>query len=89
MIILKVDIRGIDVSEETARERQARVAKAGGRWEDYVRLFINEKLQGTGVEVIVGKGEEEVKKRSQRLWKMLSVPLKASTIQESAWGISI
>jgi len=86
MIIVKVDIRGIDLDEETVKERQARVVKAGGRWEDYVRLLLNEKLQGTGVEVIVGKGEEEIKRRSQRLWKMLSIPLKASTIQESAWG---
>jgi len=74
------------LNEETARERQSRVVKAGGRWEDYVRLFLNEKLQGTGVEVIFGKGEEEIKKRSSRLWKMLSMPIKASTIQESVWG---
>jgi len=74
------------LAEETVKERQARVQKAGGDWEEYVRLFLNEKLQGTGMEVIVGKGEEEVKKRSLRLWKMLSIPIKASTIQESVWG---
>jgi len=74
------------LSEETARERQVRVVKAGGRWEDYVRLFLNERLQTKNVEVIVGKGEEEIKKRSLRLWKMLSLPVKASTIQESVWG---
>jgi len=62
------------------------VVKAGGKWEDYVRLFLSEKLQSTGIEVIVGKGEEEIKKRSLRLWKMLSIPIKASTIQESIWG---
>jgi len=76
----------MSLSEETARERQSRVAKAGGKWEDYVRLFLNEKLHGTGVEVIFGKGEEEIKKRSIRLWKMLSMPIKASTVQESVWG---
>jgi len=74
------------LSEETVRERQTRVVKAGGKWEDYVRFFLSEKLQGTGIEVIVGKGEEEIKKRSLRLWKMLSIPIKASTIQESIWG---
>ena len=74
------------MGEETARERQTRVVKAGGRWEDYVRFFLSEKLQGTGIEVMVGKGEEEIKKRSLRLWKMLSIPIKASTIQESIWG---
>jgi len=74
------------LNEETARERQSRVAKAGGKWEDYVKLFLNEKLQGTDLEVIYGKGEEEVKKRSLRLWKMLSMPIKASTIQEAVWG---
>ena len=76
----------MSLSEETARERQSRVAKAGGKWEDYVRLFLNEKLHGTGVEVIFGKGEEEIKKRSIRLWKILSIPIKASTVQESVWG---
>jgi len=86
MIILKVDILGISLSEETVRERQVRVVKAGGRWEDYVKLFLNEKLQATGIEVIAGKGEEEVKKRSLRLWKMLSMPIKTSTIQETVWG---
>ncbi len=76
----------IRLSEETARERQTRVVKAGGKWEDYVRSFLSEKLQDTGIEVIVGKGEEEIKKRSLRPWKMLSIPIKASTIQESIWG---
>ena len=76
----------VKLTEETARERQTRVVKAGGKWEDYVRFFLSEKLQGTGIEVIVGKGEEEIKKRSLRLWKMLSIPIKASTIHESIWG---
>lgn len=76
----------VRLSEETARERQTRVVKAGGKWEDYVKSFLSEKLQGTDIEVIVGKGEEEIKKRSLRLWKMLSIPIKASTIQESIWG---
>ncbi len=76
----------MSLSEETSRERQSRVARAGGRWEDYVKLFLNEKLHGTSVEVIFGKSEEEVKKRSIRLWKMLSMPIKASTVQESVWG---
>jgi len=76
----------VRLSEETARERQTRVVKAGGKWEDYVRFFLSEKLQSTGIEIIVGKGEEEIKKRSLRLWKMLSIPIKASTIQESIWG---
>ncbi len=77
---------GMNLKEETARERQTRVVKAGGDWEEYVKLFLNERLQGTDVEVIVGKTEEEVKKRSSRLWKTLSMPVKASTIQESVWG---
>jgi len=28
----------VRLSEETARERQTRVVKAGGKWEDYVKL---------------------------------------------------
>jgi hypothetical protein len=77
---------GVDLPEETVRERQIRVQKAGGDWEEYVRLYLNEKLKGTDMEVIVGKDEEVVKRRSKRLWKMLSMPIKASTVQESAWG---
>ncbi len=76
--------KGLD--EETVRERQTRVVKAGQNWEEYVRLFLNEKLQGTSIEVIVGKREEEIKERSRTLWKMLSIPLKVSTIRESVWG---
>lgn len=72
--------------EETVAERQSRVVRAGGKWEDYVRLFLNEKLQGTGIEVIFGKNEQEVKKRSTTLWKMLSIPLLASPTEKSVWG---
>jgi len=75
---------GID--KETIRERQRRVTLSGGRWEEYVKLFLNEKLQGTDIEVIYGKSEEEIKGRSLTLWRMLSLPLKASTVQESVWG---
>jgi len=76
----------MSIDQESVRARQARVQKAGGDWEEHVRLFLNEKLQDKGIEVIVGKKEEEVKRRSLRLWKMLSIPTKASTIQESVWG---
>lgn len=74
------------IDEETVRERQSRVARVGGRWEEYVMLYLNEKLQNTGIEVIYGKHENEIKRRSLTLWKMLSLPLKTSTIQESVWG---
>ena len=82
---LESSYSGIDLTEETARERQVRVQKSGGDWEVYVRLYLNEKLKGTNVEVIAGKDEEVVKRKSIRLWKMLSMPVKASTVQESAW----
>jgi len=72
--------------EETAKQRQSRVVKSGGRWEEYVRLYLNEKLEGTGIEVIYGKSGESVKNRSQKLWKFLSMPLKSSHLQETVWG---
>lgn len=72
--------------EETVRERQRRVSLSGGRWEEYVRLFLSERLEGTGIEIIVGKFESQVKERSRMLWKMLSLPLKASTSKETIWG---
>lgn len=74
------------MTEETAKERQSRVVKAGGKWEEYVRLYLNEKLKGTGIEVIYGKSEESIRNRSQRLWRYLSMPLKSSSFQESVWG---
>lgn len=77
---------GRGVNEETVRERQSRVVRAGGRWEEYVRLFLNEKLSDSGIEVIVGKNEDEIRKRSLSLWKMLSIPIKTSTVKESVWG---
>ncbi len=79
-----MSIKGID--EETVRERQSRVTLSGGKWEEYVRLFLNEKLKDTDIEVIVGKYEDPIKRRSQMLWKMLSLPLKNSTTKESIWG---
>jgi len=72
-------------NEETVRERQRRVTLSGGRWEEYVRLFLNERLEGTGIEVIVGKYEEQVKERSWELWKRLSIPIKSST-KDYVWG---
>jgi len=72
--------------EETVRERQRRVTLSGGRWEEYVRLFLAERLEGTGIEVIVGKFESQIKKRSRILWKMLSLPLKVSTSKDTIWG---
>ncbi len=74
------------MSEETKREHQSRVSRAGGSWEEYVKIFLNDRLKDSGMEVIVGKYEENVKKRSQMLWKFLSMPLKASTKEESIWG---
>lgn len=70
-------------AEETVRERQKRVSLSGGRWEEYVRLFLSERLEGTGIEIIVGKFESQIKERSRILWKMLSLPLKASTSKET------
>jgi len=74
------------IDKETVRERQARVVKSGGKWEEYVKLYLNEKLQSTDIEVVYGKSEEEIKNRSAKLWRMLSLPLKSSTFQESVWG---
>jgi hypothetical protein len=73
------------VDEETVSERQRRVTLSGGRWEEYVRLFLNEKLKGSGIEVIVGKYEQQIKQRSFSLWKMLFLPIKSST-QDYIWG---
>lgn len=72
--------------EETARDRQSRVIQAGNKWEEYVRLFLNEKLQGTGLEVIYGKSEAAIKERNSTLWRFLSLPIKASVRQEHIWG---
>ena len=74
------------MSEETVRERQSRVVRAGGKWEEYTRLYLNEKLEGVGIEVIYGKSESAIKEQSPSLWKFLSLPLKSSRLDKSIWG---
>jgi len=73
-------------SEETVRERQRRVTLSGGNWEEYVRIFLNEELKDTGIEVISAKHEGPIKERSLKLWKRLLLPLK-SPIQDRIYKI--
>jgi len=73
------------MNKESARERQKRVVEAGGNWEEYVRLYLSEKLKNTKIEIIKGN-EKEIKERSERLWKLLSLPLKSSSNIENVWG---
>ena len=70
------------MNEETAKERQSRVVKAGGSWENYVQLFLSEKLKKTDIRILKGN---EIPKNSL-LWKKLSIPTKVSAIEESVWG---
>ena len=73
---------------ETVEERQRRVALSGGRWEEYVRIYLNEKLKSHGIEVIYGKHEQQVKARSKKLWEALRLPVRFySAFEEShVWG---
>jgi len=73
---------------ETVEERQRRVALSGGRWEEYVRIYLNEKLKNHGIEVIYGKHEQQVKARSEKLWEALRLPVRFySAFEESyVWG---
>ena len=50
------------MGEESAKERQRRVVEAGGNWEEYVRLYLSEKLKNTNIEIIKGN-EKEIKKK--------------------------
>jgi hypothetical protein len=70
------------LNKETAIERQSRVAKTGGNWEDYVQQYLSDKLQGTGITILKGN---KIPKNSF-LGKKLSIPTKVSTIEESVWG---
>lgn len=72
--------------DEAIRRRQSRVALSGGRWEDYVKIYLNEELEGTGIEVISGRSESEIRSRSPVLWKRLCLPLKVSAIEDHVWG---
>lgn len=73
---------GTALNEETAKERQSRVVRAGCNWENYVQLYLNDKLQGKGISAIKGS---DVPKNSV-LWRKISIPTKVSTIEESVWG---
>ena len=57
MIYVEGPVTSID--KETARERQSRVVKSGNEWEKYVKLFLEEKLNGTGIQIL---WEHEVQK---------------------------
>lgn len=72
--------------EETAKERQRRVVDSGGKWEEYVRIYLNDKLKGKNIEVIYGKREDSIKQRSLWLWESLLMPLKSSRPQRNVWG---
>lgn len=76
------------MDEETVRERQRRVTLSGGSWEKYVRIFLNEKLEDTGIEVIIGKYEQQVKRKSLKLWKTLRLPIRYFSALEDTyvWG---
>ena len=70
------------LNDETARERQSRVSIAGKAWENYVENFLNNRLNSSGITILQGNQIPE----NSLLWKKLSIPTKASTVQDSIWG---
>ncbi|MCW4044156.1 MAG: BsaWI family type II restriction enzyme [Candidatus Bathyarchaeota archaeon] len=70
------------MKDETAVERQSRVAKTGRGWEDYVQQYLSKRLRGTDITILKGN---EIPKNSY-LWRKLSIPTKVSTVEESVWG---
>ena len=70
------------MNEETSRERQSRVVRAGGHWEHYVQLYLSERLQKTDIKILKGN---DIPKNSF-LWRKLSIPTKTSTAEEAVWG---
>lgn len=72
---------------ESVRDRQKRVTLSGEQWEKYVRTYLNERLKESGIEVIYGKYEEQVRSKSEELWKALRLQLKHSFSKERyIWG---
>jgi hypothetical protein len=69
----------INIDEESARERQSRVVRSGKNWEKYVKLFLEEKVKGTGIEIL---WEHEAQK-NRELRELLSLPTGLRT--ESEW----
>jgi len=74
------------INSESVRERQARVVKIGEEWEAYVKSFLDAELKTTDIEVVVGKNEDAIRKKSQTLWRLLSIPVKTSPSQDHIWG---
>lgn len=72
--------------DDRVRDRQSRVAKSGSDWEIFVKNYLNRKLADTGIEVIVGKFPEVIRRRSENLFKQLAVPAKSSSIEEATWA---
>lgn len=69
----------MSIDKETARERQSRVQQSGRNWEKYVKLFLEERLGGTDIEIL---WESEARARHE-LEEYLSLPTGFKT--ESVW----
>lgn len=59
-----------DIDIETARQRQSRVSKSGDKWEEYVKIFLEEELKDTEIEIIWEKDA----KKDDKLNKILTLP---------------
>ena len=60
----------MSIDKETARERQSRVVKSGNEWEKYVKLFLEERLKGTGIQILW----ESEAQRDKELGELLTLP---------------
>lgn len=71
-------------SYDTVDGRQSYVTKSGREWEDAVKDFVNKRLQSSGSELAVIRGDE-IPKNSE-LWRKLAIPVGKPSSREKIWG---
>jgi hypothetical protein len=73
---------GTKLNDETIKGHQSKASTTGKAWENYVESFLVDRLNASAITIIRGN---QIKENSP-LWKKLSIPTKASTVQDSVWG---
>lgn len=69
-----------NLDDESARERQSRVSKAGSNWEKFVKGYLEEGLKSSKIEIL----KEKEAKNSDKLNELLSIP--TGFKEETIWN---
>lgn len=81
---------GRDTISSGTRERQSRVTLSGAEWEGhvsgYLRTFQGGALQSSGIEIVDGRRESEIREHHERLYRVLQIPVVNHRYDRAVWG---